>query len=61
MQLEQVALLGDGVEPLIHFYCPHRASTDNGCPPSAAGELVAERGKTTWATYQIVHPFLFPV
>lgn len=47
VQLEQVALLGAGVAPLIHFYCPHRASTDNGCPPSAAGELVAERGKTT--------------
>lgn len=59
--LEQVALLGAGVEPSIHFYCPHRASTDNGCPPSIVGKLLARRGKTTWTTYQIVHLFLFPV
>lgn len=43
-QLEQVALLGTGVEPSIHFYCPHRASTDNGCPPSAAVGPMCEDG-----------------
>lgn len=47
-QLAQVALLlRAGEEPSIHFYCPHRASTDNGCPPSAAGKLVAQREETT--------------
>lgn len=60
-QLEQVALLGAGVEPSIHFSCAPRASTDNGSPPSAAGKLVAQRQKATWTTYQIIHLSLFPV